>query len=129
MGLHGSSTTPLILQDAQVPAEKLLGEAGRGHKVAFNVLNFGRYKLGAGCAGVCYGAIGESARYAATRRQFGKAIAEFGAIKHKLAEMTVQTYAIESLTYRTAGLIDASIEQAGGPGAVLAAMEEFAIEP
>ena len=128
MGLHGSSTTPLILQDAQVPAANLLGEIGKGHKVAFNVLNFGRYKLGAMCVGGCYGAIGESARYAATRRQFGKPIAAFGAIKHKLAEMTVQTYAIESLLYRTAGLIDASIEQNGGPGAVLAAMEEFAIE-
>ena len=128
MGLHGSSTTPLILQDAQVPAANLLGEIGKGHKVAFNVLNFGRYKLGAMCVGGCYGAIGESARYAATRRQFGKPIAEFGAIKHKLAEMTVQNYAIESLLYRTAGLIDASIDQNGGPGAVLAAMEEFAIE-
>ena len=128
MGLHGSSTTPLILQDAQVPAANLLGEIGKGHKVAFNVLNFGRYKLGAMCVGGCYGAIGESARYAATRRQFGKPIAEFGAIKHKLAEMTVQNYAMESLIYRTAGLIDASIDQNGGPGAVLAAMEEFAIE-
>jgi alkylation response protein AidB-like acyl-CoA dehydrogenase len=128
MGLHGSSTTPLILQDAQVPAGNLLGEIGKGHKVAFNVLNFGRYKLGAMCVGGCYGAIGESARYAATRRQFGKPIAEFGAIKHKLAEMTVQNYAIESLIYRTAGLIDATIDQNGGPGAVLAAMEEFAIE-
>jgi alkylation response protein AidB-like acyl-CoA dehydrogenase len=128
MGLHGSSTTPLILQDAQVPAANLLGEIGKGHKVAFNVLNFGRYKLGAMCVGGCYQAIGESARYAATRRQFGKPIAEFGAIKHKLAEMTVQNYAIESLIYRTAGLIDASIAQNGGPGAVLAAMEEFAIE-
>ena len=128
MGLHGSSTTPLILQETPVPAENLLGEIGKGHKVAFNVLNFGRYKLGAGCAGSCYAAIGESARYGATRRQFGKPIAEFGAIKHKLAEMTVQTYALESLLYRTAGLIDASIEQNGGAGAVLAAMEEFAIE-
>jgi len=128
MGLHGSSTTPLILQDAHVPASNLLGEIGKGHKVAFNVLNFGRYKLGAMCVGGCYAAIGESARYAAARRQFGKPIAAFGAIKHKLGEMTVQTYAIESLLYRTAGLIDATIEQTGGPGAVLTAMEEFAVE-
>jgi alkylation response protein AidB-like acyl-CoA dehydrogenase len=128
MGLHGSSTTPLILQDAQVPASNLLGEVGKGHKVAFNVLNFGRFKLGAMCVGGAYGAIRESARYAATRRQFGKPIAEFGAIKHKLAEMTVQTYAVESLLYRTAGLIDTSIAENGGPGAVLAAMEEFAVE-
>ena len=128
MGLHGSSTTPLILQDAQVPAKNLLGEIGKGHKVAFNVLNFGRYKLGAMCVGGCCGAIAESARYAATRRQFGKPIATFGAIKHKLAEMTVQTYAIESLLYRTAGLIDAAIEQNTGADAVLASMEEFAVE-
>jgi len=128
MGLHGSSTTPLILQDAQVPAENLLGEIGKGHKVAFNVLNFGRYKLGAMCIGGCCGAIAESARYAATRRQFGKPIATFGAIKHKLAEMAVQTYAVESLLYRTAGLIDAAIEESTGADAVLAAMEEFAVE-
>ena len=127
MGLHGSSTTPLILQDAHVPAANVLGDIGKGHKVAFNVLNFGRYKLGAMCVGGCYGAIGESARYAAARRQFGKPIASFGAIKHKLGDMTVQTYAIESLLYRTAGLIDASIEQSGH-GTVLAAMEEFAVE-
>ena len=128
MGLHGSSTTPLILQDAKVPAANLLGEIGKGHKVAFNVLNFGRYKLGAMCVGGCHRAIEDSAKYAATRRQFGKPIAEFGAIKHKLGEMTVQTYAIESLLYRTAGLIDAAIVQNGGQDAVLAAMEEFAIE-
>ena len=128
MGLHGSSTTPLILQDARVPESNLIGEIGKGHKVAFNVLNFGRFKLGAMCVGGCYCAIGESARYAAVRRQFGKPIAAFGAIKHKLAEMTVQTYAVESLLYRTAGLIDAAIEHAGGAGAVLAAMEEFAVE-
>jgi len=128
MGLHGSSTTPLLLQDAQVPAENLLGEIGKGHKVAFNVLNFGRYKLGAMCVGGAADAIAESARYAASRRQFGKPIADFGAIKHKLAEMTVQTYAVESLLYRTAGLIDASIAQAPAQGTVLAVMEEFAIE-
>jgi alkylation response protein AidB-like acyl-CoA dehydrogenase len=126
MGLHGSSTTPLILQDAQVPAANVLGEIGKGHKVAFNVLDFGRFKLGAMCAGGCAVAIGESSTYAASRRQFGKPIASFGAIKHKLAEMTVQTYAVESLLYRTAGLIDAYI--ADGAGAVLAAMEEFAVE-
>ena len=128
MGLHGSSTTPLILQDVQVPASNLLGEVGKGHKVAFNVLNFGRFKLGAMCVGGAYGAIRDSARYAASRRQFGKPIAEFGAIKHKLAEMSVQTYAVESLLYRTAGLIDASIARNTTPGAVLTALEEFAVE-
>ncbi len=128
MGLHGSSTTPLLLTEAQVPAENLLGEIGKGHKVAFNVLNFGRYKLGAACVGGAAEAIGESARYAATRKQFGKPIASFGAIKHKIGEMSVQTYAVESLLYRTAGLVDAAIAQNNAPGSVLAAMEEFAVE-
>src|SRR5689334_13798258 len=109
MGLHGSSTTPLIFQDVKVPAENVLGEVGKGHKVAFNVLNFARFKLGAMCGGGAVGAIGESARYAAERRQFNTPIASFGAIKHKIGEMIVRTYAIESLLYRTAGLVDARI--------------------
>jgi alkylation response protein AidB-like acyl-CoA dehydrogenase len=128
MGLHGSSTTPLILQDARVPAANVLGEIGKGHKVAFNVLNFGRFKLGAMCMGGAAVAIGEAARYAASRRQFGKPIGSFGAIKQKLGGMTVRTYAVESLLYRTAGLVDASIERRGSPEGVLAAMEEFAVE-
>ena len=103
MGLHGSSTTALIFQDVKVPAESVLGEVGKGHKVAFNVLNFARYKLGAMCAGGAIGAIGESAKYAASRRQFGQPIGTFGAIKFKLGEMVVRTYAIESLLYRTGG--------------------------
>src|SRR5256886_5103136 len=82
MGLHGSSTTPLILQDVKVPAENLLGEVGKGHKVAFNVLNFGRFKLGAACSGGVQVAIREAARYAAERKQFGQPIASFGAIKY-----------------------------------------------
>ena len=89
MGLHGSSTTPVILQDVNVPAENLLGEVGKGHKVAFNVLNFGRFKLGAMCSG---GARARSARRRSTpaaRKQFGQPIASFGAIKHKLGEMIV----------------------------------------
>ena len=128
MGLHGSSTTPLILQDVHVPAANVLGEIGKGHKVAFNVLNFGRFKLGAMCLGGSAGAIGESARYAASRKQFGKPIAEFGAIKHKLGEMTVRTYALESLLYRTAGLMDSAIGAGAAPEAVPAVMEDFAIE-
>ena len=137
MGLHGSSTTPLLLQDARVPAANVLGEIGKGHKVAFNVLNFGRFKLGAACIGGAAGAIGEAARYATSRKQFGKPIASFGAIKQKLGMMTARTYAVESLLYRTAGLIDSSIEQAAPDGAkhpdeataaTLAAMEEFAVE-
>jgi alkylation response protein AidB-like acyl-CoA dehydrogenase len=132
MGLHGSSTTALIFQDVRVPAENVLGEVGKGHKVAFNVLNFARFKLGAMCAGGAATAIAESAKYAATRRQFNTPIASFGAIKHKLGEMVVRTYAIESLLYRTAGLVDARIEATphdptdGGPA--LAAFEEYAVE-
>ncbi len=116
MGLHGSSTTPLILQDVPVPAANVLGEIGRGHKVAFSVLNLGRLKLGAMCAGGCRIAIGESARYAAARHQFGQPIAAFGAIRHKLGEMTARTYALEAVLYRTAGLIDQHMgEQAREP--------------
>src|SRR5712691_2518244 len=132
MGLHGSSTTALIFQDVKVPAENVLGEVGKGHKVAFNVLNFARFKLGAMCAGGARGAIAESARYAATRRQFGVPIASFGAIKHKIGEMVVRTYAIESLLYRTAGLVDARIaatpHDATDGSAALAAFEEYAVE-
>src|SRR5438128_1206574 len=132
MGLHGSSTTALIFQDVKVPAENVLGEVGKGHKVAFNVLNLARFKLGAMCGGGAYGAIGESAKYAATRRQFGVPIASFGAIKHKIGEMVVRTYAIESLLYRTAGLVDARIaatpHDAADGSAALAAFEEYAVE-
>jgi alkylation response protein AidB-like acyl-CoA dehydrogenase len=132
MGLHGSSTTAVILQDVTVPAENLLGEVGKGHKVAFNVLNFGRFKLGAACTGGARGAIEEAAKYAAERRQFGQPIASFGAIRHKIGEMVARTYAVESLIYRTAGSIDARIEatphEPGNGAAALAALEEYAIE-
>lgn len=130
MGLIGSSTTPVIFQDARVPAENLLGEVGKGHKVAFNVLNYGRFKLGASTVGSARGAIGEAARYAAQRRQFGQPIASFGAIKHKLGEMTIRAFAIESMVFRTAGLIDADMEgsASGHEAALLAALEEHAIE-
>jgi alkylation response protein AidB-like acyl-CoA dehydrogenase len=130
MGLHGSSTTPLILQDVPVPAANLLGEIGKGHKVAFNVLNFGRLKLGAMCTGGAKSAIGESAKYAAARRQFDQPIASFGAIKHKLGEMTARTYAVEALMYRTAGLMDQHMASSGGArhAAMLTALEEFAVE-
>ena len=130
MGLHGSSTTPLLLQDVPVPAANLLGEPGRGHKVAFTVLNFGRFKLGAMCLGGCRLAIGESARYAAERRQFGQPIARFGAIRHKLGEMTARTYALEALLYRTAGLIDESLASGVGDDgqALTRLLEELAVE-
>lgn len=131
MGLHGSSTTPIVLQDAKVPAANLLGEVGKGHKIAFNVLNYGRFKLAAMCTGGARGTIGEAARYALGRRQFGQPIASFGAIRQKLAEMTTRLYAVESMLFRTTGLIDTAIASANaadeGP-AVAAALEEFAIE-
>jgi len=132
LGLHGSSTTPLILQDVRVPAENLLGEIGKGHKVAFNVLNFGRFKLGGMCSGGAYVAIGEAAKYAAERKQFGQPIASFGAIKHKLGQMTAWAYAVESMMYRTAGYIDARIEstphESTDGSAALGALEEYAVE-
>lgn len=133
LGLHGSSTTPVILQDVAVPADAVLGEVGRGHKVAFNVLNFGRFKLGAMASGGAKAVIGEAATYAAVRHQFGVPIATFGAIRHKLGEMTAQQYGLESMMYRTAGLIDAHIAATpdrrpddGTP--MLLALEEFAVE-
>jgi len=132
MGLHGSSTTAIILQDVKVPAENLLGEVGKGHKVAFNVLNFGRFKLGGMCSGGARGAIGESAKYASQRKQFGQPIASFGAIKHKLGEMIARTYGIESLVYRTAGMIDERINamphDATDGSAAVAVFEEYAVE-
>ena len=129
MGLHGSSTTPIVLQDAKVPANNVLGEIGKGHKVALNTLNFGRFKLGGMCVGGCRTAIGDSAKYAAQRRQFGQPIATFGAIKHKLGEMTARTYGVESLMYRTAGLIDAALAGGTHSGAEVArAFEEYAVE-
>src|SRR5947207_11835976 len=130
MGLHGSSTTPVLLQDVKVPADNVLGEIGKGHKVALNTLNFGRFKLGAMCSGGCRAAIGEAAKYAKQRKQFGHPISDFGAIKYKLGEMTARTYALESLMYRTAGLIDVTVADAGGHGGpdIAAALEEFAVE-
>jgi len=136
LGLHGSSTTPVILQDVHVPATAVLGEVGKGHKVAFNVLNFGRFKLGAMCSGGARGAIAEAARYAASRKQFGVPIASFGAIKYKLGEMVSRQFALESMLYRTGGLIDSYIDArrqqhgvASDEGtAMLQALEEFAVE-
>jgi alkylation response protein AidB-like acyl-CoA dehydrogenase len=128
LGLLGSSTTPLILQDAKVPAENLLGEVGKGHKIAFNTLNYGRLKLGAMCSGGTRLAIEEAARYAAQRRQFGKPIASFGAIKQKLGDMVAREYAIEAMLYRTAGLIDGMLQDDHSPAHILGALEEFAIE-
>jgi len=128
LGLLGSSTTPLILQDAKVPAASLLGEIGKGHKIAFNTLNYGRLKLGAMCSGGARLAIGEAARYAGQRKQFGKPIAAFGAIKHKLGDMVAREYAVEAMLYRTAGLVDGALEGGHAPQQILATLEEFAVE-
>ena len=130
LGQRGSSTTPLLLQDARIPKDRLLGEIGRGHIIAFNILNFGRFKLGAGAIGGCKRVLGLSARYAAERRQFGHPIASFGAIKYKLAEMVARTYAGESAVYRTAGLIEdrESTVNKEVPTEVLAVIEEYAVE-
>ncbi|MBW2031270.1 MAG: acyl-CoA dehydrogenase family protein [Deltaproteobacteria bacterium] len=110
MGVHGSSTRSVIFQDVKVPVENILGEVGRGHVVALNTLNIGRYKLGAGALGGCKLLIQEGVKYAKNRVQFGKPICEFGLIKHKIAEMVIRTYATESMVYRTAGLLDLALE-------------------
>ncbi len=107
LGIHGSSTCPLVLQDCKIPKENLLGEAGKGHHIAFNVLNVGRFKLGVACIGGARHALAAMIRYAKDRHAFGKAIAEFGLIQRKISAAAAQLYAAESMAYRTAGLIDA----------------------
>jgi alkylation response protein AidB-like acyl-CoA dehydrogenase len=106
MGMKGSSTRSVIFTDAKVPVENVLGEVGKGHIVAFNTLNIGRFKLGAGGMGATKVALQEAVTYAKQRVQFGKPIAEFGLIKHKIAEMAIRAFALESMVYRTAGLVD-----------------------
>ena len=103
MGIKGSSTTPLVLNDAKTPVENLLGEVGKGHKIAFNILNIGRFKLGAMCIGGMKLMVHEAIKYANEREQFGKSISSFGAIKAKLAEMAIRTWVGEAMTYRTLG--------------------------
>ena len=106
LGLKGSSTTPVILENCKVPAENLLGEIGRGHKIAFNILNVGRFKLGAGVTGAAKVALETGIAYANERVQFNKKISSFGAIKEKIANLTVDIFVSESLVYRLAGLLD-----------------------
>jgi Acyl-CoA dehydrogenase, C-terminal domain len=108
----------------------VLGEIGKGHQIAFNILNIGRFKLGAACVGGSINCIHHSVKYANERHQFGKAIGSFGAIKHKLAQMAVLTYVGESMVYRTAGLLDAALSRIDieNPKEALKAMEEYAIE-
>jgi len=133
MGIKGSSTRQVFFENAKVPVENILGEKGKGHLIAFNVLNIGRYKLGASCLGGCKGLVTASSRYAVDRQQFGQSIAEFGAIKHKLAEQAIRTYALESGVYRLAGLMDKQIavnKEAGDDYGTskLKAAETFALE-
>ncbi|TCZ72740.1 acyl-CoA dehydrogenase family protein [Flaviaesturariibacter aridisoli] len=133
MGIKGSSTVQLYFQDCKVPVENVLGEIGKGHKIAFNILNIGRLKLCAAALGGAKRAITTSVEYAITREQFKTAIANFGAIKHKLAEMVIRTFACESALYRTAAWIDEKEKEALGEGkpfndALLGAAEEYAIE-
>ncbi|MDP6178814.1 MAG: acyl-CoA dehydrogenase family protein, partial [Desulfatiglandales bacterium] len=110
MGVKGSSTRSVIFQDVRVPKENVLGEVGRGHVVALNTLNIGRYKLAAATVGGSKLLIAESVKYAKNRIQFGKPICEFGLIKHKIAEMVIKAYVNESMVYRTAGLLDRALE-------------------
>jgi alkylation response protein AidB-like acyl-CoA dehydrogenase len=131
MGIRGSSTTPLVLADARTPVENVLGEIGKGHKIAFNILNIGRFKLGAMCAGGMKVMNTESVRYANERQQFGKPISSFGAIKSKLGEMAIRTWVGESMIYRTLGMIEAGIASIGDSkdaDAKLRAIEEYAAE-
>lgn len=130
LGIDGSSTTALMLEDCHVPVENVLGEIGRGHKIAFNVLNIGRLKLGARSVGTIKLSLGESVRYAKERHQFGQSIANFGLIKQKIAEMTIRAYVGESMLYRTLGMIDEALEQVDkdDPRQVLAVLEQFAVE-
>jgi alkylation response protein AidB-like acyl-CoA dehydrogenase len=111
MGIKGSSTRQLILNNAKIPVENLLGEIGKGHKIAFNVLNVGRFKLGAICAGSVKFAMAEGAKYANVRKQFNVPIGSFGAIQEKLADVAAGSYATESVVYRLAGLLDAKIAE------------------
>ncbi len=130
LGLDGSSTTALMLEDCRVPVENVLGEIGMGHKVALNVLNIGRLKLGARSVGTIKLSLGESVRYAKERRQFGRAIAEFGLIKKKIADMAIVAYVGEAILYRTLGMIDDALElvDKDDPQQVLATVEGFAPE-
>ncbi|BDG16427.1 MULTISPECIES: acyl-CoA dehydrogenase family protein [Thermus] len=128
MGIKSSSTRQVILEDVKVPVENVLGEIGKGHKIAFNILNVGRYKLGAGSIGGAKLALEISAKYAKERVQFGKPIAEFGLIQEKLAEMATRAFAGESAVYRTMGLIDEAIGDKKGAEAVMAGIEEYAVE-
>jgi alkylation response protein AidB-like acyl-CoA dehydrogenase len=132
MGIHGSSTTPVFLENCMVPKENVLHEIGRGHIVAFNVLNAGRFTLGASCVGGAKYVLATSSKYTKERKAFGKQIGEFGLIREKLAEMAIQIFAVESMIYRSAGYMEAAMHAAAGSGNktqnTMKALEEYAIE-
>jgi alkylation response protein AidB-like acyl-CoA dehydrogenase len=133
MGVRGSSTTSLVLTDAKVPRENLLGEAGMGDRIASGILSLGRCKLGAIGVGAMKLMLEQATRYARERKQFGRSISSFGAIRAKLAEMTIRTWVAESMVYRTLGLIEGGIgaidsSDANDSGAWLRVMEEYAAE-
>jgi len=132
MGIHGSSTTPVFLENCQVPKENVLHEIGRGHIVAFNVLNSGRFTLGASCVGGSKHVLMTASKYSKERKAFGKQIGEFGLMKEKLAEMAVQIFAVESMIYRSAGYMEAAMHAAADSGNktqnTMKVLEEYAIE-
>jgi alkylation response protein AidB-like acyl-CoA dehydrogenase len=130
LGLDGSSTTELILEDVRVPVDNVLGTIGEGHRVAFNTLNLGRVKLGSRNLACGKFALGNAARYARERKQFGKSIGEFGMIKHKLAEMSLRIFVGDAMVYRTLGEVDRALAgvDPADLGAVLGTIEQFAVE-
>jgi alkylation response protein AidB-like acyl-CoA dehydrogenase len=133
MGIKGSSTTAVYFDNVRVPVENLLGEIGRGHVIAFNILNIGRLKLGPGAVGGAKNVLAICLKYAKERKAFGSAIAEFGAIQHKLAEMAIRTFAVESMMWRVVGLIESQLAQSAhdkhaDSQTELKAVEEYAAE-
>ncbi len=133
MGIRGSSTCPLILNDCQVPVENVLGEIGKGHVIAFNILNVGRFKLGAGCVGGARNSLTHAIGYAKQRKAFGKTISDFGLIREKIAKMATGIYVGESAVYRTVGMMDAALGDIDkkAPDAtqqIRKAIEEYAVE-
>jgi alkylation response protein AidB-like acyl-CoA dehydrogenase len=128
MGIRGSSTCPLTFEDAKIPSDRVLGEIGRGHKIAFNILNIGRMKLGVGTVGACKQALELSAKYAKERKQFDKPIAAFGLVSEKLAEMALTTFVAETMGYRTTGLVDERLASASNDQQKIDAVEEFSVE-
>jgi alkylation response protein AidB-like acyl-CoA dehydrogenase len=131
LGIRGSSTCALIFNDCRIPAENLLGEAGKGHHIAFNILNMGRFKLGAACLGGGRQAVELGIRYAKERVAFGKPIAEFGLIQRKIATSATRLYVTESMAYRTIGMIDAALAALGdeaSPREIQKRIEEYAVE-